>query len=49
MKALILRLKKSTEEYKVISPIVSTKDEAVEKLKNTDSSEVSDVFITVIK
>lgn len=43
------KIKEIDGKYKVISPIVSTKDEAVEKLKNTDSSEVSDVFITVIK
>lgn len=43
------KIKEIDGKYKVISPIVSTKDEAVEKLKNTDSKEVSDVFITVIK
>lgn len=43
------KIKEVDGKYKVISPIVSTKDEAVEKLKDTDSKEVSDVFITVIK
>ena len=43
------KVKEIQGKYKVISRIVSTKDEAVEKLKNTDSKEVSDVFITVIE
>lgn len=43
------KIKEVDGKYKVISPVVSTKDEAVEKLKDTDSKEVSDVFITVIK
>lgn len=43
------KIKEADGKYKVISPVVNTKDEAVAKLKDTDSKEVSDVFITVIK
>lgn len=36
-------------KYKVTSPLVDTKDEAVKLLKDTDTSRVKDVFITVVK
>ena len=35
-------------KYKVISDVTDTKDQAVEKLKETETDVVSDVFITVI-
>ncbi len=35
-------------QYKVISPLVDTKDEALETLKNTESKNVDDIFITKI-
>lgn len=35
-------------KYKVISPVVSTKEAALENLKDLDTSKVSDVFVTTI-
>lgn len=36
-------------KYKVTSPLVDTKDEAVKMLKDTDTDRVKDVFITAIE
>ncbi len=36
-------------KYKVISPLVDAKDEAVEMLKDTKTDRVKDVFITVVE
>lgn len=45
-KVLTRRLKKSNDQYKVMSPLVDTKDEALETLKNTESDFAGDIFIT---
>lgn len=42
------QIRETDGQYKVISPVVETKDEAVKKLKETETDAVSDVFITVM-
>ena len=39
-------IKKVDDQYKVMSPLVDTKDEALETLKNTESDFAGDIFIT---
>lgn len=39
-------VKKVDDQYKVVSPLVDTKEEALTALKNTESDFVSDIFIT---
>lgn len=42
------RIKKTDGKFKVISPLLDTKDEALKTLKNTESDHVDDIFITRI-
>lgn len=39
-------VKKVDDQYKVVSPLVDTKDEALNTLKNTESDFADDIFIT---
>lgn len=39
---------KTEGQFKVISPVVKTKEEALENLKNTESKHVPDIFITTV-
>lgn len=41
-----VQIKKKDDQYKVVSPLVKTKEEALETLKNTESEYVDDIFIT---
>ncbi len=41
-----VQIKKKEDQYKVISPLVDTKEEALETLKNTESEYVDDIFVT---
>ena len=43
------KIRKIDGKYKVISPLVDTKDEAVKQLKELQTDRVKDVFITVIE
>lgn len=43
------KIRKVDGKYKVTSPLVDTKDEAVELLKATKTDRVKDVFITVVE
>ncbi len=43
------RIREADGKYKVTSPLVDTKDEAVKMLKDTDTDRVKDVFITAIE
>lgn len=42
-------IEKADNQYKVISPVVSTKKEAVKQLKDTETDQVKGVFITTIQ
>ncbi|MGN0659308.1 MAG: SPOR domain-containing protein [Emergencia sp.] len=41
-------IRETGDGYKVTGPVLSTREKAVEKLKETESDRVKDVFITVI-
>lgn len=40
------KIKETDGQYKVVSPLIKTKEEALETLKNTKSTAVNDIFIT---
>ena len=41
-----MQIKEKDDQYKVVSPLVDTKEEALETLKNTESEYVDDIFVT---
>lgn len=41
-----VQIKEKDDQYKVVSPLVDTKEEALETLKNTESEYVDDIFVT---